>query len=181
MTTFDKSFQKAMKAVRKGKQGSNLRGYRLNQIEKRNALAMSKRPRDLSRVKKFDYISRWTQGHYNPHDNIVVRDKFGKHELSGSHGSSDYVSVFKNISGDRIFYYVLTENPRLPYIGLNEYMVTRGDKSKVDKDERYEPDDVVMPSAEVFAQEHETYEYLGKNWEDKSELWKVKALRDHMG
>lgn len=42
MRTFQKDFEKALKAVRKGKQGKELRGYRLNQIEKRNVLGMRK-------------------------------------------------------------------------------------------------------------------------------------------
>jgi hypothetical protein len=151
---------------------------------RRGAARKVKKPWGGSDLKSvnFKFIKRWGKGHYNPHHNAVVRDKYGKHELDLPAGDSDDVYIYQSTSRNEKTYYALSLNRRMPYVGLTSYTIQPGMKSKADDSDDSEPHDIVRADNDgVFLQnDSEQEETLGKKWEDKSPMWLTKRLREYL-
>lgn len=121
----------------------------------------------LRRVKDYGSCDRWTVGAYNPHENIVVHYRRRRYELKSGHGTRDAVDVFRR--GD--YYYVLSRNYGLPYVGMSTYDLSTADH-----------EGMVEPYGSVFLQESERVEEtLGKRGEDKSAAWIIRVLEEYCG
>ena len=97
-------------------------------------------------------------GRYNPATELTYRDKTGKHTVTIGAGTSDDLHLFRD--GDHT--YLLTINNRLDYVGV----------------EVYSGSDMV---GDMFLQaDHEVESVLGRNGLDKSPMWIVKTMANHI-
>lgn len=102
---------------------------------------------------------------YNPGQVLEYRSKHGKHKVLLDAGSYDDVTVFR----EGQFTVVLSENTSLDYIGIQVFDDT--EEKGNEHDERMD----------LFLQGDESAsELLGRKWEDKSSMWKVKVLFNHV-
>lgn len=127
----------------------------------------------LKTIKNWDTRQSWPSGHYNPHDNIVVKYKGKEYELESGHGTRDDVTVFR-LKGTNLFY-VVCVNTGLPYVGVALYDLEHY------KHVRKADDETVKPSSEVFLQEsYQVEESLGKDGERLHPRTIVNRLDDYL-
>jgi hypothetical protein len=72
---------------------------------------------------KYSRVSRWPSGHFNPHDNLIVRYRGRDYELECGAGSSDWVHVYRT----KELVHVLSFNRGLGYVALAAYMLERAE------------------------------------------------------
>ena len=102
------------------------------------------------------------KGFYNPPYRLTIKNSDKTSFLLGA-GLDDDVTVFTECRGSDRLYFILSVNHSLPYLGLEIFDIhgeTAGD----------------MFLQEDFRQE----EVVGRKWEDKSDMWLVKRMYDHI-
>lgn len=125
----------------------------------------------MQTVKNYTKVSRWPRGHYNPHDNLVVKYKGKKYELESGHGTRDALDIFR-LKGTSLFY-VVCVNTGIPYVGVAMYDLNHHDFTSG------EP--TVKPVSEVFLQEsYQVEQALGKNGERLHPRTIAKRLNDYL-
>ncbi len=92
--------------------------------------------------------------------NIKARD------ITISAGNQDNLYIFSEGKKSEKIYYVLSENTRLGYIGLEAFRKENGKLEQI---------------GDIFLQDMwNVEECLGKNWEKKSPMWKTKMLVNYL-
>jgi hypothetical protein len=131
---------------------------------------------------------RWPAGHYNPHNNIVLRNvkvtpkaKPRDIELECSAGTRDSVDVYR----DGRYVYVLAVNRGLGYVGLAEYDLK--DEPTGTLGLRESPSggslsyESLKPIGDVFLQvDHEIESVLGARGLDLSETTMVRRMMQYL-
>ena len=92
---------------------------------------------------------------------IMFRGKEYSGDLSA--GGNDYIEVFRAV-GDPNTYYVYSENSGLPYVGLQ--VMERTSKG-------------MKTVGEVFFQESQVEDALGRSWEDRTALTNAKKMSEY--
>lgn len=79
-------------------------------------------------------------------------------------GSDDKIHILRPEDLDSNFYYVLSLNPFLPYVGLEVYALYN---------------DICENMGEVFFQEHQVENNLGTNWKDLTPVELAQKLDEY--
>lgn len=119
-------------------------------------------------------VKRWPTGHFNPHENVVVkrpRCRTSTIELESKFGTRDHVHVYRD--GDQV--YVLSVNFGLQYVGLARYDLSDAALGKL------EPDKALEASAEVFVdRDYDIAETFGPRGVDLAPHTLIRRLYDHI-